>query len=69
MSAQSRIYTSSIEDLIDLLGLEITKKLVQFFGGTDLYVPKKLKAHHKIAKNFPPEEPNMIVRFYGGFTI
>ena len=40
----------SLRELVDLIGLAATLKLVEHFGGLiSLYVPREIEAHHPIA--------------------
>ena len=51
MSAYATDYLpASLHDVIDIIGVPATLKLVEHFGGIVLYVPAELNADHRIVK-------------------
>lgn len=55
--------------LSELIGLPATLKLVDAYGGIELYVPKTVDASHKLAWLIGLESAQKLVQEYPGATI
>jgi len=55
-----------LRDLVDLIGLAGTMKLVEHYGGVRLYVPVKYDPGHPIAKLLGGESFLKLIDAYGG---
>lgn len=56
---------SSIQDVAETLGLEVTFKLVKHFGGVELKVPHKLTPEHPLMV-LGEHDARAVCRFLGG---
>lgn len=56
-----------LQDLVELIGLHLTMKLVETHGGTRLFVPKREVADdHPLARLLGAQAANKLVGAYGG---
>lgn len=57
----------TLQDLVELIGLHLTMRLVEKHGGTRLFVPKLgVKDDHPLAKLLGPQAARKLVDAYGG---
>lgn len=56
-----------LQDMVELIGLALTMKLVEAHGGTRLFVPKReVAGDHPLAKLIGSEAAQMLIDAYGG---
>lgn len=70
MSAYAVDYLpESLREVVDLIGLQATLKLVEHLGGIVLYVPAELTADHRIAKAIGMRAATLLWERYQADTI
>ncbi len=55
-----------LRDLVNLIGLTGTLKLVEHYGGVRLYVPVKFDPEHRLVKLLGAEAALKLIEAYGG---
>ncbi|GAB4201929.1 MAG: hypothetical protein Tsb002_38620 [Wenzhouxiangellaceae bacterium] len=55
--------------LIDLIGLELTMKLLNHYGGRHLYIPKRIHSRTALLRVVPQSQAVRLSRFFGGETL
>lgn len=62
-------WNPTTETLIDVLGISTAVKLLDRFGGRDLYVPREATADHPITCQIGPQPAERLCRAFGGRQI
>lgn len=57
---------ASLKEMVDVIGLQATLKLVEARGGVRLYVPFEIKPEHWISRLIGFEQAVKLARYYGG---
>ncbi|MEE8597823.1 MAG: Mor transcription activator family protein [bacterium] len=60
---------SSLITLKDVIGLPVTMELVKYFGGTRLFIPKRVAEKHKLSIFLGYENAKCLSEFFGGELI
>jgi len=60
---------SSMQFVSDLIGLEPTLKLLQVYGGRNVYIPKKARDNHPIARIAGREALEKLAAEFGGLAL
>lgn len=55
-----------LRDLVDLIGLTVTLRLVEHYGGVRLYVPVKYDPEHMLVKLLGAPAAQKLIEHYGG---
>lgn len=58
--------SSVFREVASAIGLESARKLIECFGGTELFVPQTITARHKIAKAIGIESARMLSTYFHG---
>ena len=62
-------FPESLTDIKDIIGYDGTMTLLKKCAGTRLFIPKNMRAQHKLAKLLGFEQANLMSRHFGGETI
>jgi Mor family transcriptional regulator len=62
-------YRGVFQEVVQLLGEELTAKLVAQYGGTRLYVPSVFKPDHSLYQMLGPEAAQRLFGEFGGITV
>jgi len=60
---------SSMQFVSDLIGLEPTLRLLEVYGGRNVYIPKKVRENHPIAQVAGPEALEKLAAEFGGLAL
>lgn len=63
---EARYLPPIVQEIADLIGLPATLKLVEAYGGTRLYVPKRFDPDHPIVKLIGHELAALLFARFGG---
>ncbi len=69
MSIPEAEFPESLSDIKDVIGYEGAMTLLDNCAGTRLFIPKNMKAQHKLSKLLGLEQANLMSRHFGGETI
>jgi Mor family transcriptional regulator len=58
-----------LQEIERMIGLELTLKMVERWGGLNVYVPEKLPRNHRLARTIGLEAAQRLSDVYGGDTI
>ncbi|MBF0162592.1 MAG: hypothetical protein HQL88_09920 [Magnetococcales bacterium] len=59
----------SLVEMVETIGMEDTMRIVKEFGGTRIFVPKRVAAQHKLADFLGLEQARRLSRHYGGENV
>ena len=59
----------SLTEVAEVMGLSATTKLVKAYGGTRIFVPKRLGAQHKLANLLGLEQARRLSHYFGGESL
>jgi Mor family transcriptional regulator len=62
-------FPESLVEIKDVIGYEGAMTLLDRCAGTRLFIPKNMKAQHKLSKLLGLEQANLMSRHFGGETI
>lgn len=62
-------YPGIFQDVEQAIGCEATAKLVAQYGGTRLYIPKKLSSKHLLCQLLGQEASQQLFSEFGGMTV
>lgn len=66
---QHRALPESLAEVQEVIGLPATMKLVEAYGGTRVYVPKRLGVQHKLANLLGVEQARRLSHYFGGESL
>ena len=58
-----------LQEIERMIGLELTMKLVERWGGLNLYIPERMPKNHRLARTIGAEAAQRLSGAYGGDTI
>ena len=61
--------TAAMEEIIELIGPEAVRQIVQQWGGTNLYISKDVKPRDPVALTIGFENAELLAQYYGGGNI
>jgi hypothetical protein len=69
LAAESGQLPASMVEIKEVVGLQGAIKLLSSYGGTRLFIPRRLKAQHKLANLLGLEAARKMSAYFGGETL
>lgn len=69
MSIETDLLPESMADLVDIIGLPAVLRLMEAFGGTELWVPERLFYNHKLLEALDGEAAQSLCEYMAGSRI
>lgn len=66
MSVETELLPQSLAELVDIIGLPAVLKLMKAFGGTDIWIPKRLSHNHELVNAIGPEAAQTLCEYMAG---
>lgn len=66
MSVEAELLPASMADLVDIIGLPAVLKLMDTFGGTEFWVPRRMPHNHPAVDAIGPEAAQTLCEYMAG---
>ncbi|MBF0192097.1 MAG: hypothetical protein HQL99_13300 [Magnetococcales bacterium] len=67
--AQQGDLPESLQEVAGVIGVDGAFDLVQEYGGTRIFVPRKMREHHKLVASLGMERARRLAHHFGGETL